>query len=91
MVGAERKVGSHKLCGASLITVFPPTISLVHTSLMNHPTCPTAHPTRSPAAAFQVPLRTHEKATKAMGRYGAVMVNRPNRDIGVEGCLRDHT
>jgi len=76
--------------GASLKTVGPPTISLVQTSRMNHPTWPTAHPTRSPAAAFHVPFKIHEKATRAIGRYGAVMVNKPKRDIGVEGWRRDH-
>jgi hypothetical protein len=29
------------------------------------------------------------KATSARGRYGAVMVTRPKRDICVDGCRRD--
>jgi hypothetical protein len=57
---------------------------------MNQPTCPTAHPTRSPAAAVQVPFNTHENATRATGRYGAVIVKSPNKDMGVDECLRDH-
>jgi hypothetical protein len=56
---------------------------------MNHPICPTAHPTRSPAAATHDPFRTQEKATRAIGRYGAVIVMRPKREIGVVGCLLD--
>lgn len=48
--------------------VGPPTISLVHTSCMNQLTWPTAHPTRSLAAAFQVPFKIQEKATSATGR-----------------------
>jgi len=59
---------THSRIGASLNTLEPPTISLVHTSRKNQPRWPTAHPTRSPAAAFHVPLRTHEKATRAIGR-----------------------
>ena len=86
----EDKVDAHSRTGASLKNVLPPTISRVQTSLMNHPTCPTAQPTRSPAAALQVPFNTHENATRATGRYGAVIVTSPNRDIGVDGCLRDH-
>lgn len=56
---------------------------------MNHPTWPTAHPTRSLAAARHVPVSTQEKATSAKGRYGAVMVSRPKSEMGVEGCRRD--
>ena len=67
----------------------PPTISRVHTSRMNQPMCPTAQPTRSPAAAFHVPFSTHENATSASGRYGAVIVNMPKSEIGVDGCRRD--
>jgi hypothetical protein len=44
---------------------------------------------RSPAAALHVPFRSHENATRAMGRYGAEMVTRPKSDIGVVGCRRD--
>jgi hypothetical protein len=45
---------------------------------------------RSPAAAFHVPLITQEKITRAKGKYGAEIVNKPNSDIGVDGCRRDH-
>lgn len=79
------------MTGGSLNIVGPPANSLVHTSRMNQPTWPTAHPTRSPAAAFHVPFRTHANATSATGRYGAVMVKRPKSEIGVEGCRRDQT
>lgn len=89
-VQIEDKVDTHSRTGASLKNVLPPTISRVQTSLMNQPTCPTAHPTRSPAAALQVPFNTHENATRATGRYGAVIVKSPNKEIGVDGCLRDH-
>jgi hypothetical protein len=34
-------------------------------------------------------VSTQEKATSAKGRYGAVMVSRPNSEMGVEGCRRD--
>jgi len=80
---------TYSLSGGSLNIVGPPTISLVHTSLMNQPTWPTAQPTRSPAAALHVPFNSHENATRAKGRYGAVMVNRPNREIGVDGWRLD--
>jgi hypothetical protein len=45
---------------------------------------------RSPAAAFHVPLITQENTTRANGKYGAEIVNKPKRDIGVDGCRRDH-
>jgi|SRR6267154_1895595 len=45
---------------------------------------------RSPAAAFHVPLITQEKITRANGKYGAEIVNRPKSDIGVDECRRDH-
>lgn len=70
-------------------TEVPPSISRAHTSLRNHPMWPTKQPTRSPVAAFHVPFNTHEKATSAMGRYGAVMVMSPKSDIGVAGWRRD--
>jgi len=40
---------------------------------------------RSPAAAFHVPLKTQEKITRANGKYGAEIVNKPKRDMGVVG------
>jgi hypothetical protein len=45
---------------------------------------------RSPAAAFHVPFITQEKTTRANGKYGAEIVNKPKSDIGVVGCRRDH-
>lgn len=81
----KTKSGTYSLSGGSLMNVGPPTISRVHTSLMNHPIWPTAQPTRSPAAAFHVPFKIHENATRARGRYGAVIVNKPKRDMGVDG------
>lgn len=86
-----KKNKTYSRIGASVNTVGPPTISLVHTSRKNQPTWPTAHPTKSPAAAVQVPFKTHENATSAMGRYGAVMVISPNKEMGVEGCRLDQT
>src|ERR1700722_9303906 len=83
------KEGTYNLVGASVSTEEPPIISRLQTSLKNQPTCPTAHPMRSPTAARHVPLRSHEKATRATGRYGAEMVTRPKSEIGVEGCRRD--
>lgn len=76
---------THSLSGGSLNMVGPPTISLVHTSLMNQPIWPTAQPTKSPAAALQVPFKSQENATRAKGRYGAVIVKRPKREMGVDG------
>lgn len=80
---------THKGSGALATNPTPPIASLVHTSRMNQPRCPTAHPTRSPAAAVHVPLIIQLNATSARGRYGAVMVTRPNKDICVEGWRRD--
>ena len=80
---------THSRTGASLKTVVPPTISLVQTSRKNQPIWPTAQPTKSPVAAFHVPLNTHENKTRATGKYGAVIVINPKRDMGVEGCRRD--
>ena len=80
---------THKTSGASLSHVVPPTISRVQTSRINQATWPTAQPMRSPAAARHVPLSIHARPTSAKGRYGAVMVIRPNSDIGVDGCRRD--
>lgn len=54
--------------GAWLKTVGPPTISLVHTSLKNQPTWPTAQPAKSAMAALHDPFMIHEKATSATGR-----------------------
>lgn len=81
---------THRTSGASLSGVYPPIISLAHTSLKNQPIWPTAHPIKSPAAAFHVPLMTHESATSAKGRYGADIVKIPKRAIGVDGCRLDH-
>lgn len=81
---------THRTSGASLSGVYPPIISLAHTSLKNQPIWPTAHPIKSPAAAFHVPLMTHESATSASGRYGADIVKMPKRAIGVDGCRLDH-
>lgn len=70
--------------------VGPPVISRIQTSRTNQPTWPTAQPRRSPAAALHVPLSIHESPTSASGRYGAVIVMRPNKDTGVDGWRRDH-
>ena len=64
----QKKKNPYNRFGGSLKKVGPPFISRVHTSRMNHPTCPTAHPMRSLAAALKEPLSTQEKATRAMGR-----------------------
>jgi len=76
---------THRTTGASLSGVYPPIISLAHTSLKNQPMWPTAHPIKSPAAAFHVPLITHESPTSAKGKYGAFIVKMPKRAIGVDG------
>lgn len=81
---------THKTSGASLSGVYPPIISLAHTSLKNQPIWPTAHPIKSPAAAFHVPLMTHDSPTSANGRYGADIVKMPKSAIGVDGCRLDH-
>lgn len=83
-------LGTHSASGASLRSVGPPTISRLHTSLTNHAKWPTAQPMRSPAAALQVPFKIQARPTSARGRYGAVIVMSPNKDIGVEGWRRDH-
>jgi hypothetical protein len=70
-------------------TVRPPIISRAQTSRMNQATWPTAHPIRSFMAARHVPLRTHENAMSAKGKYGAVIVTIPKSEIGVVGCRRD--
>lgn len=81
---------THNRGGASVRKLVPPIISRLQTSLKNQLMWPTAQPSRSLAAAFHVPLRTQENATRATGRYGADMVKRPKSEIGVDGCRRDH-
>lgn len=61
-------IETHKGSGALTIMPLPPMASLVHTSRTNHPTWPTAQPTKSPAAALHVPLMIQLNATSANGR-----------------------
>jgi hypothetical protein len=45
--------------------------------------------TISPNAAWNPPWSNHENATRHSGRYGAVIVMTPNKDILMDGFRRD--
>jgi hypothetical protein len=72
---------TYRPSGASFQNPLEPIISLGHTSRVNQQIWPTTHPRRSPSAAVQLPLRRELMATRANGRYGAVIVIRPKREI----------